>query len=86
VRGDAYYHFRPGVHGFVIAEPASSGAIHGEVLQRLAAGAQFEGDTELRQARSLMRAALDHCLEGRELRTRTVARSLIHYPRKERSG
>jgi DNA repair protein RecO (recombination protein O) len=86
VRADGHYHFRPGVHGFVIAEPGSSGAIHGNVLRRLAAGAEFEGDAELRQARSLMRAALDHCLEGRELSTRTVARSLRNYPRRERTA
>jgi DNA repair protein RecO (recombination protein O) len=86
VRGEAYYHFQPGVHGVVIAEPGSAGAIGGQVLQRLAGGDGFENDAELRQARSLMRAALDHCLEGRELNTRAVARSLLHYPRRERSG
>jgi DNA repair protein RecO (recombination protein O) len=86
VRGDAYYHFQPGVHGVVIAEPGSSGAIGGGVLQRLALGRGFETDAELRQARSLMRAALDHCLEGRELNTRVVARSLLNYPRRERTG
>ena len=85
VRDDAYYHFQPGVHGVVIAEPGSSGAIGGGVLQRLALGCGFESDTELRQARSLMRAALDHCLEGRELNTRAVARSLLAYPRRERT-
>lgn len=86
VRGDAYYHFKPGVHGVVIAEPGSSGAIGGGVLQRLALGSRFESDAELRQARWLMRAALDHCLEGRELNTRVVARSLLNYPRRERTG
>jgi DNA repair protein RecO (recombination protein O) len=86
VRGDAYYHFQPGVHGVVIAEPGSSGAIGGGVLQRLALGGGLESDAELRQARSLMRAALDHCLEGRELNTRSVARSLLAYPRRERTG
>jgi DNA repair protein RecO (recombination protein O) len=86
VRGEAHYHFRPGVHGFVIAEPGSVGAIHGELLCRLATGSSIESDGELRQARTLMRAALDHCLEGRELATRAVARSLHHYPRKERTG
>jgi DNA repair protein RecO (recombination protein O) len=86
VREAAFYHFQPGVHGFVIAEPGSSGAIGGGVLQRLALGAGFETDAELRQARALMRAALDHCLEGRELHTRTVARSLLNYPRRERTG
>jgi DNA repair protein RecO (recombination protein O) len=86
VRGDAYYHFQPGVHGVVIAEPGSSGAIGGGGLQRLALGGGLESDAELRQARSLMRAALDHCLEGRELNTRSVARSLLAYPRRERTG
>jgi DNA repair protein RecO (recombination protein O) len=86
VRADAYYHFQPGVHGVVIAEPGSSGAIGGGVLQRLALGGGLETDAELRQARLLMRAALDHCLEGRELNTRVVARSLLNYPRRERTG
>jgi DNA repair protein RecO (recombination protein O) len=86
VREDAYYHFHPGVHGFVIAEPGSTDAIAGDVLHRLSAGAGLEDDAELRQARTLMRAALDHCLEGRELATRTVARALRNYPRKERTG
>lgn len=86
VRSEAFYHFQPGVHGFVIAEPGSSGAIGGSVLQRLALGDGFDSDTELRQARSLMRAALDHCLEGRELHTRAVARSLLNYPRRERAS
>ena len=82
----AFYHFQPGVHGVVIAEPGSSGAIGGGVLQRLADGCGFDSDAELRQARALMRAALDHCLEGRELHTRSVARSLLNYPRRERTG
>jgi len=86
VRGDACYHFQPGVHGVVIAEPGTPGCIGGSVLQRLAAGSGFEGDAQLRQARALMRAALDHCLEGRELQTRAVARALLNYPRRERSG
>jgi DNA repair protein RecO (recombination protein O) len=86
VRSEVHYQFRPGVHGFVVAEPGCSGGIQGEVLHRLAMGAQIEGEGELRQARSLMRAALDHCLEGRELSSRAVARSLRHYPRKERMG
>jgi DNA repair protein RecO (recombination protein O) len=84
VRPDAYYHFRPGVHGFVVAEPSSPGAIPGQLLYGLAAGCAPAGEVQLRQARALMRAALDHCLEGRELATRTVARSLAGYPRKER--
>jgi hypothetical protein len=74
------------VHGVVIAEPGSVAAIGGGVLQRLAQGCRFDSDAELRQARALMRAALDHCLDGRELRTRVVARSILNYPRRERTG
>ena len=85
VRAEAYYHFRPGVHGFVIAEPAAPGAIAGQVLQELSRG-ELRGEAQLRAARALMRAALDHCLEGRELATRSMARSLASYPRKRRSG
>jgi len=86
VRDDAYYQFRPGVHGFVIAQADSRDAIAGGVLQRLAAGAGLLGDVEARQARALMRAALDHCLDGRTLATRDVARAIQNYPRKERAS
>lgn len=85
VRAEAYYHFRPGVHGFVIAEPAAPGAVSGQVLQELSRG-ELRGEAQLRAARALMRAALDHCLEGQELATRSMARSLASYPRKQRSG
>lgn len=84
VRAEGYYCYRPGVHGFVVAEPNSPGAIAGHVLHGLAAGEVPVGEESQRQARALMRAALDHCLEGRELTTRAVARSLNAYPRRER--
>lgn len=83
VRGDAHYQFRPGVHGFVIAEPGCHGAVSGHVLHQLASDLALHSDADLRQARALMRAALDHCLEGRELSSRAVARSLLSYSRKE---
>ena len=84
VRAEGYYQFRAGVHGFVVAEPAAPGAIAGHVLRGLAAGSVPDGEGPMRQARALMRAALDHCLEGRELATRSVARALSTYPRRER--
>jgi DNA repair protein RecO (recombination protein O) len=84
VRAEGHYHYRPGVHGFVVAEPSSPGAIAGHVLHGLAAGEVPSGEEPQRQARALMRAALDHCLEGRELVTRAVAQSLRAYPRRER--
>src|ERR1019366_5894334 len=50
----------------------------------VASATGLTSDADLRQARALMRTAIDHCLEGQELRTRVVARSLFSYPRKER--
>jgi DNA repair protein RecO (recombination protein O) len=89
VRAEAHYHFRPGVHGVVLTpapgEGNGGGAIAGHVLQALSHGTALTGDADLRQARALMRTAIDHCLEGRELRTRGVARSLVGYPRRERA-
>jgi len=85
VRAEAHYHFRPGVHGVVLAAAPDDGAIAGHVLQRLSEAGELDGESDLRQARALMRAAIDHCLEGRELRTRAVARSLASYPRKEQT-
>jgi DNA repair protein RecO (recombination protein O) len=84
VRADAHYHFRAGVHGVVLAAAEAEGVIAGHVLQHLAAATTLSHEADLRQARQLMRAAIDHCLEGRELRTRLVARSLTHYSRRER--
>ncbi len=85
VRAEAYYHFRAGVHGFVVAEPAAPGAIAGHLLQELARG-ELRSQAQLRQARALMRAALDHCLEGRGLATRSLARELANFPHKQRRG
>jgi DNA repair protein RecO (recombination protein O) len=85
VQDGAYYRYRPGVHGLVRATADSEGAVSGRVLQRLAGAAGMSEEADARQARALMRAAIDHCLDGRELRTRLVARSLASYPRKERT-
>ena len=86
VRAEAYYRYQPGVHGVVASTPSARGAICGRVLQGLVAASVLSSEADLRQARVLMRAAIDHCLEGRELRTRVVARSLISYPRRERNA
>jgi DNA repair protein RecO (recombination protein O) len=83
VRAEGHYHFRPGVHGVVLAGAAEDGVIAGHVLQRLSDAGDLESESDLRQARALMRTVIDHCLEGRELRTRAVARSLASYPRRE---
>ena len=85
VQADAHYRYRAGVHGLIRATAGSEGAVSGLVLQRLAGTAGSSCESDARQARALMRAAIDHCLDGRELRTRLVARSLANFPRKERS-
>jgi DNA repair protein RecO (recombination protein O) len=93
VTADAYYHFRPGAGvwpagaaGSDAPGPAAAGpgsAVQGRVLLALAADQPLRDPEGQRQARAILRAALDHCLDGRELKTRTVARAVA---RMERSG
>jgi DNA repair protein RecO (recombination protein O) len=68
------YQFRPG-QGLVAASARAPGAIPGSSLAALARG-QLEGPRQLEDARRLLKAALDHCLEGRDLATRAVARAI----------
>ena len=77
VRHDAYYHFTAGEG---VRESAGSG-ISGRLLMMLADGELPSDPEDQRAARTLLRAALDHCLEGRELRTRTVARAVARMER-----
>jgi len=89
VVAEAYYHFRPGegvwpvsagVHDSArAASPA--GAVPGRVLLALAAELPLSDAEGQRQARAVLRAALDHCLEGRELATRAVARAVARMER-----
>src|SRR5665213_484233 len=80
---EAHYQYRPGVHGVVRTAADGSGAIAGHVLQGLLSATGLSSEPDLRQARALMRSAIDHCLEGRQLRTRLVARSVSSYSRKQ---
>jgi DNA repair protein RecO (recombination protein O) len=74
IEPDAYYHFRPAYGVFPAAEDAS-GAMLGASLISLA-HEQLSSARELDDAKRLLQAALAHCLEGRELNTRAVARSV----------
>jgi len=75
VQADAYYHLVPGV-GLRHVAAGAPGATSGRVLLELAAGT-VPGDADgRRQARALLRTALDHSLEGRVLASRTVARAV----------
>ncbi len=74
IEPDAYYHFRP-AQGLFPTTADTAGAVLGRSLVCLAAE-QLADEAVLADARRLLRAALAECLEGRELRTRTVARSI----------
>jgi DNA repair protein RecO (recombination protein O) len=75
VAADRYYHFVP-ARGLLPAAEVAAGDSPGRGLLALAAEELLQDAAGLRAARALLRAALDHCLEGRELATRSVARSV----------
>ena len=69
-----FYQFRA-AQGVAEVRESASDAYSGRCL--LALQQESLNDAEsLDVARRVLRQALDHCLEGRELRTRTVARSM----------
>jgi DNA repair protein RecO (recombination protein O) len=74
IEPQGYYYFRPG-EGLFPADAARPDALAGESLASLA-NEQLAAARALQDARSLLQAALAHCLEGRELATRSVARSM----------
>jgi DNA repair protein RecO (recombination protein O) len=74
IAAQTYYQFRVGA-GLCEVRDDTPGAYSGRCL--LALQEENLQDAEsLDVARRVLRQALDHCLEGRELRTRTVARSM----------
>ncbi|HEV7717046.1 MAG TPA: DNA repair protein RecO [Steroidobacteraceae bacterium] len=74
IDANAYYHFRP-EHGVFSAAADAPGVLSGASILSLARE-QLEPGRALEDARRLLQGALAHCLEGRELNTRTVARSI----------
>lgn len=70
-----YYHYRPS-HGLMQVREDAPGAYSGRNLLQLREESLDDAHA-LDAARRVLRQALDHCLEGRELRTRTVARSMV---------
>jgi DNA repair protein RecO (recombination protein O) len=81
VEAEAYYHFRPGEGVWPVAAGVTAGAVPGRVLLALAREQPLTDPEGQRQARAVLRAALDLCLEGRELATRTVARAVAKMER-----
>jgi DNA repair protein RecO (recombination protein O) len=80
VEADAYYHVLP-EHGVLgVAEtPDAPGVYRGADLLALA-GERLDDLASLQAARRLLRAQLDAPLEGRELRSRAVARAVRGRP------
>ncbi len=81
VAAEAYYQFRP-AQGLVASSRDAAGALAGRSLMSLARE-RLSSRSELDDARRLLRSALEHCLEGRELLTRSVARSIARRSRAE---
>ena len=75
VSAEAYYHFRPS-EGLLAASAEHAGAVRGSSLLKLSQGRLREAP-ELADARKVLTAALAHCLEGRPLATRAVARACV---------
>jgi DNA repair protein RecO (recombination protein O) len=69
-----YYHFRPD-HGVEQAIAETPATYQGASLLSLA-GEDLGDEQSLRDARRLLRSALDACLEGRSLKSREVLRDL----------
>jgi DNA repair protein RecO (recombination protein O) len=79
VQADAYYHFHAG--SGLSPTSADANAVQGRVLLALAANEPLNDPEAQRQARALLRSALDHCLDGRELNVRAVARAVANMER-----
>ena len=74
VQPDGFYQYRPS-HGILEVREDSPGAYPGRSLLALREES-LDDARALDAARHVLRLALDHCLEGRDLRTRAVARSM----------
>ena len=74
VTPEHYYQFRPS-QGLCAVREDAPGAYAGRTLLALREESLDDAQS-LDVARRVLRQALDHCLEGRELRTRDVARSM----------
>jgi DNA repair protein RecO (recombination protein O) len=71
---EGYYHFRPGV-GLAPAAAGGARALAGRSLLSLARE-ELRSARELEDAKRVLQAALEACLEGRPLATRAVAKSM----------
>jgi DNA repair protein RecO (recombination protein O) len=83
LKDDAYYHFHPELGFTEVSGGAQQGTVfRGRELLGIAED-RYDDAAVLETARSVLRVALDHALEGRDLRTRAVARAVIGRRRKK---
>jgi DNA repair protein RecO (recombination protein O) len=73
----------PASHQVSIADPLGLSAVSAEVLQCLAEE-RLDDPAVLELVRPVLRRALAHCLDGRALKTRTVAQALLNLKRATR--
>jgi len=82
LHANAYYHFHPDL-GFVqVTGDAGGKAFEGRVLLAISAD-DYSDEAVLEPAKRILRIALDHALDGRELKTRTVARAVARRSKEE---
>lgn len=82
---DAYYHFHPELGFTEVSGGAQQGTVFcGRELLGIAES-RYDDAAVLETARSVLRLALDHALEGRDLRTRAVARAVVGRRRSKES-
>ncbi len=84
IEPDEYYHFRP-AQGLFPTPAAAEGAVLGRSLIHLERE-ELRDTRELDDARRVLQAALAECLEGRELTTRNVAKSIARRRRDVRKS
>jgi len=83
LKDDAYYHFHSELGFTEVSGGAQQGTVfRGRDLLGIAED-RYDDAAVLETARSVLRVALDHALEGRDLRTRAVARAVIGRRRKK---
>lgn len=85
LESEAYYHFHPELGFVAVSGGAGENAYRGSELLAIAAD-DYGSPEALETGRRLFRTALDRALEGRDLRTRAVARSVVRRPVKKESG
>jgi DNA repair protein RecO (recombination protein O) len=82
---EAYYHFHPELGFTEVSGGAQRGTVfRGRDLLGIAED-RYDDAAVLETARSVLRVALDHALDGRDLRTRAVARAVIGRRRNKES-